>query len=305
MSDSLAKNTAALNTSVFNTVERIIDPKRLSALDARQISKLQTTLRKEKKAEATIKAYLTHLKAALRWAKQMKLLRETPEIVMPKRANTMKGRAVTTEELERILDKVEVEVGTKAAESWKFLLKGLWWSGLRLGEALILRWNDGSFRLNYDLKRPMFQIQAEAEKGNKDRLLPMAPEFVEFLESVPEDERDGWVFTPMPQRNYGNRPRLETTSSIIVKIGKASGVKVNDRQHGKVKYASAHDLHRSLGCRWAMRVMPPVLMQMMRHENIQMTQQFYVGRNAEMAAEAIWDSIDSDVSPKISTRRLI
>ena len=61
-------------------------------------------------------------------------------------------------------------------------------------------------------------------------------------------------------------------------------------ERGKVKYASAHDLRRSFGFRWAMRVMPPVLMQMMRHESIQTTQQFYVGRNAEMAAEAIWDT---------------
>lgn len=51
-----------------------------------------------------------------------------------------------------------------------------------------------------------------------------------------------------------------------------------------------------------MRVMPPVLMQMMRHESIPTTQQFYVGRNAEMAAEAIWDTVSDVESVKESSR---
>ena len=93
----------------------------------------------------------------------------------------------------------------------------------------------------------------------------MAAEFAEFLQQVPEEERNGFVVSPVPQRNFGKRPRLDTTSAAIVAIGKAAGLKVSDRERGKVKYASAHDLRRSFGFRWAMRVMPPVLMQLMRH----------------------------------------
>lgn len=292
VSDSQADNTAALDTTTFNAIERLIDPKFLKALDASQISRFQQLLRKESKSEATIKSYLTHLKAALRWAGRMKMLREVPEVVMPKRVTTMKGRPITTEEFERLLAKTPEIVGEKAAASWKHLLTGLWWSGLRLGEALELQWDaDAAFAVDFSHRRPMFRICATAEKGKKNRLLPMAPEFAEFLQAVPNDEWSGYVFSPLPKRDHGNRPRLDTTSSIIVEIGKASGVKVSERQSGKRKFASAHDLRRSFGFRWAMRVMPPVLMQMMRHENIQTTQQFYVGRNAEMAAEAIWDSL--------------
>ena len=166
------------------------------------------------------------------------------------------------------------------------------WSGLRLGEALVLSWDgDATFAVDFSHRRPMFRIYASAEKGNKNRVLPMAPEFAEFLQQVPDDERSGFVFSPIPQRNYGKRPRLDTTSAAIVAIGRDAGVKVSDRERGKTEYASAHDLRRSFGFRWAMRVMPPVLMQMMRHESIQTTQQFYVGRNTELAADALWECV--------------
>lgn len=39
-------------------------------------------------------------------------------------------------------------------------------------------------------------------------------------------------------------------------------------------------------------LMPPVLMQLMRHESIQTTQEFYVGRNAEAAADVVWEAFD-------------
>ena len=40
-----------------------------------------------------------------------------------------------------------------------------------------------------------------------------------------------------------------------------------------------------------MRVMPPTLMLLMRHESIQTTQAYYIGRNAEAAADAVWDAV--------------
>ncbi len=39
-----------------------------------------------------------------------------------------------------------------------------------------------------------------------------------------------------------------------------------------------HDLRRSFGERWATRVMPQVLMELMRHESIEATMNYYVGR---------------------------
>ena len=74
-------------------------------------------------------------------------------------------------------------------------------------------------------------------------------------------------------------------------IGKAAGIKVaTDPRTGKVKYASAHDLRRSFGERWSTRVMPQVLMALMRHESIETTMRYYVGRNANTTADAVWEA---------------
>jgi integrase len=71
---------------------------------------------------------------------------------------------------------------------------------------------------------------------------------------------------------------------------------VNTDQGGKLKYASAHDLRRSFGQRWASRVMPQVLMELMRHESIETTLRYYVGRNAQSTAAVLWAAHDADKS---------
>ena len=58
-------------------------------------------------------------------------------------------------------------------------------------------------------------------------------------------------------------------------------------QTGKVKHASAQDLRRSFGQRWAARIMPPDLMVLMRHESIETTLRYYVGRNAQTTATTL------------------
>jgi integrase len=73
---------------------------------------------------------------------------------------------------------------------------------------------------------------------------------------------------------------------VVAAIGKKAGVIVSTG--GKTKYASAHDLRRSFGERWAVRVMPQVLMELMRHESIETTLKYYVGQNAERTADVLW-----------------
>jgi integrase len=184
-------------------------------------------------------------------------------------------------------------VGEAAAPSWQHYLEGLWWSGLRLAESLELWW-DRRDRLCVDFngKRPMLWIPAELEKGKRDRFLPMAPEFAEFLERTPEDQRTGQVFEVPGQtvRRLSEKQVCITVSAI----GRRAGIKVwTHPATGKVKYASAHDLRRSFGFRWSSRVMPAVLQQLMRHESIETTLRYYVGRNAESTAEVVWQAFES------------
>jgi len=299
----LAENTLKKAFATFNAVERHVDPKLLSAVTAEAISTLQSKLRDAGLAESTIKGHMSHLLAALNWAKDVGMIHEVPKVRMPQRAKKsgkatpMKGRPITGEEFERMLAAVSKVVGDRVAESWRRFLRGLWWSGLRLEESLSLYW-DRDDRLCVDLsgRFPMLRIPGEHEKGNTDRVLPLAPEFAEFLLAMPADQRTGPVFSPEAQRHHGPRLGVGRIGELISDIGAAGGVKVqSDPRTGKVKYASAHDLRRSFGERWAVRVMPQVLMQLMRHESIETTLRYYVGRNAETTAEALYQAVGNSL----------
>ncbi len=286
-------------------------------------SLLQTNLRAAKLAESTIKGHLAHLLASLRWAVNVGLLVKAPKVKMPKRAKgatVMKGRPITGEEFDRMLSKVESalvaekpaddkpkritakglaayrrrqEVAAAEAEaSWRYFIRGLWLSGLRIGEAMELTW-DRHDKLRVDLQNgehPMLLIPGALEKGNQDRLLPMAPEFAEFVLQTPETQRKGFVFNPLPRSRRSQRLSVARAIKTISDIGEKAGIKVNADRGGKVKYASAHDLRRSFGQRWASRVMPQVLMELMRHESIETTLRYYVGRNAQSTAAVLWEA---------------
>lgn len=172
------------------------------------------------------------------------------------------------------------KIDSEIVESWRHYLRGLWCSGLRFTESLNLWW-DRDDKLCIDLtgKYPMLRIPAEHEKDHRDRVLPIVPEFAEFLRETPVDDRTGRVFNPRAMKVHAAYLTAQRVSVLGVKIGTAAIVKVNTDAKGKIKYASCHDLRRSFGERWALKVMPQVLMELMRHESIDTTMKYYVGRN--------------------------
>lgn len=296
----LAKETANKIEVVLNHIDTIVCPSRLRDLTEARISHFAATIRANKKAETTIQSYLAHLKAMLRWAVSQKLLPACPafpKIQRKKKSNgsaPMKGRPITLEEFERMLDKVAEVVGTDGALPWSHYLRGLWTSGLRLSESLDLWW-DREDRLlpTFTQKgRPMLRIPAELEKGHSDRLLPIAPEFALFLLETPQSERTGAVFKVPGLRGQTTDLRSKWVGRVLSKIGKAAGVRVHvdPKDPERVKYASAHDLRRAFGERWAARIMPAQLRELMRHESIETTLRYYVGTNAERTADACWDA---------------
>ncbi|WP_299459509.1 site-specific integrase [uncultured Gimesia sp.] len=289
---------------IFRHVESIINPNLLIQVDADAISKMVKDLRETGLEEVTIKGYLIYIKSALNWAHSIGMLPSVPNFPKFKRIReekAMRGRPLCLEELERMLEAVPSICGKDQAESWRFHLRGLWCSGLRLAESLDLYW-DREDKLSIDLtgKRPMLRIRMESEKGNKDRLLPIVPEFAALLQEVPEDERTGPVFNPQARKKRAERMLPSTISKQIADIGEKANVVVGDKgnidkETGKRKprYASAHDLRRSFGERWSLKVMPDVLMLLMRHSDIDTTMKYYIGRNAQKAADVIWGA-DAD-----------
>lgn len=293
----LATRTAEKIASVLDRFEREVKPLRLWDVDERRLSFYVTRLREGSAAakmpplkESTIEGHLAHLKAALSWAKSQKLLPVVPAFPKIKRAKAsrgdkiMRGRPITLEEFERMLAVLPEVVGQAARAEWTFYLRGLWSSGLRLAESLELYWDrQDKLHPTKSGRFPMLRIPAELEKGHKDRLLPMTPEFARLLATVPEAEKAGPVFKLSRVDGKQGRPSVDRVSKIITKIGAAANVRV-----GEKKTASAHDLRRAFGERWSAILTTPQLMELMRHESIETTLKYYVGRNAERTAAMLW-----------------
>jgi integrase len=297
---SLTPESAAKIQVVFGIVGRILNPTKLRDIDERRLSHLAAELRKEGKADSTIHGYLATLKAILNWAKGQRMVNGCPvfpKIQRRKKAggySLMKGRPITAEEFDRMIAAVPHVVGPAAAPKWTRYLRGLWLSGLRLRESLEFWW-DREDRMHPVFPRhgrPMLRVIAEYEKSNTDRLLPITPDFAEFLYSTPEEERQGPVFRLPGMRKGSLEIRSEWVGKIITKIGRKALVRVHvdPTNPDKVKYASAHDLRRAFGTRWAELVPSHMLQQLMRHKSLETTLRFYVGQDAQRTAEACWDA---------------
>ena len=290
---NLRPATGVCYDSTFNRLEELVNPFRLIQVNSILIARFQNNLRKIGNADTTIHKHLRHLKAALRWAKSMEFIPKVPDFQMPKAGKhqrMMKGRPITAEEFQLMLDATEEIVGEESAASWRFLLEGLWWSGLRVSEAMALTWHESEkLFLDFDSnKYPMFRISGSAEKGGKDRLLPMAPEFAKFVE--PFKCAEGFVFSPgrvLNGRKKNYQRNAEWVSIVASRIGQRADVLVSEKA-SKKKFASCHDLRRSFGERWSKKVMPQTLMKLMRHESIDTTLRFYVSSESEKMAEELW-----------------
>ncbi|WP_197528535.1 tyrosine-type recombinase/integrase [Aeoliella mucimassa] len=306
----LAPATAYGYVLALNKFREYFRPKRVGDLTTHRMTALVTKMRAEGSAEAYIAGTLRSLKRASRWAHKQGMLVKLPEFEMPKQRTKkrMKGRPVTTEEFERIEQAAAKVVGEQAAESWVFYLRGLWECGFRLGESLLLSWDDrpGAIVVDFDGRRPLFRIPGSAQKRGTDELLPMTPEFAKHLETVPKRYRRGWVFQLTDDSGAPHSRSRHSVGPVITSIGKKAGVVVDERMKrtnddkGRPveklvrKFASAHDLRRGFGFRWSRRVMPPVLQELMRHASIQTTMAYYVGQNAESTADELWRAAERE-----------
>ncbi|WDI43970.1 tyrosine-type recombinase/integrase [Bremerella sp. P1] len=294
---SLAKKSQEGYKTSMNVFETRMRPHKLIDITSIRLSEFQTRMRRDKLSERTIASYLRHLKAIFNWAVSMGIMDETPRIQMPKRAKgskVMKGRPISDAEFQDMLEAVDEVVKPEHVESWKHYLEGMWWSGLRLSESLLLSWEShGALSIDLTGTWPLLRIDAEFEKGNQDRVCALAPEFVEVLLKTPKRQRKGFVFDPLGY--LCERPRVDWVSKMISEFGRTAGIVVNvDRRTGKKKFASIHDFRRSFGERWSKRLLPQQLRELMRHESIETTLKFYVGIDAQRTAELLWNVVEAE-----------
>jgi integrase len=283
--ESLAEKTARTAATALNRFETFFRPTILAHVDAQAISAFATNCREDHLSESAIAAYLRHLRAALNWAKKQGYLAHTPNVVMPKRTKAgslMRSRPITEAEYVAMLDAVPT-VRKHDAERWQWLLKGLWCSGLRLGEALQLSWDTTSpVAIVHDGDLMVVSFLAEGHKAHTDVEIPVVPEFARLLEEVPIEKRRGLVF-PL----FGESDRVirhHVACREIAKIGKAANIVVEARSG---KHATAHDLRRAFATRWLQRETPGVVQLLMRHRSIQTTLAYYAKLDAKRLGREI------------------
>lgn len=317
----LRPKTSTKISATFNVIEETMKPDNLRRITPQWLTLLQKRLLEGGRTPATVESICRHLKAAMNWAREQGIIPSVPKFPRLNKVRTakqMKGRPITAEEFERMLAAVTVvwpdfkhdrndanQRREQQRESIRFLLRGLWLSGLRLGEALSLTWDQWADGIRVDMSGKFVKllIPMESEKGGQDRVYPVTPDFAELLRSVPESERTGKVFKPILYR--GVCDRTDTVSRAITSIGKEAKVKVDERSPKgtgnapEAVWASAHDLRRAFGFRWSRRVSSMVLKELMRHSSVTTTEKYYVGINADETA-AMLASLLPPESPKVT-----
>lgn len=285
----LAKKTRSAWLTADGRFREIVKPHLLSSIDTAKLSRFVQGLRESGVREATIDTYLRTIQVGLRWAEQVEMIEKAPKLRRPRRSRgvtkTRRGRPPTREEVERMMT-VALKVRKHDGQQFADLIDDLYWSGLRIGEAVNeLTWDwKGTMAVALEGRYPLLKILAEGEKGHRDRLLPIAPGYAERLRRTPPDRRRGKV--------YKLGLTVNTVEKVIAKIGKAAGVVVSETG----KTATPQDLRRAFGNYWAPRVKPAVLQQLMRHKSIETTMAYYVQLDAEsIAAELITASCPEEI----------
>lgn len=325
---SLSPGSLETWRTVKNSLNATLAPQFLCDIDGDSIDVWASRMRRQKLKEPTIASRLATLRAALSYAQRIKWIDTVPSMPETHRAKGVdrkaRSRPIVGEEFDRMLANVEagllaleqekkrpprkrsfspeakerfraaqVERVQLVAPMWRRFLMALYLSGLRLGEACKLSWDWGAdFAIDTSQKHPQYRIKVIGHKGARDVLCPMAPEFWNYLEPTPPNQRKGSVFRMGCTANHAGR--------VISAIGKKAKIVVNT--DGKT--ASAQDLRRTFATRWAVRVQPAVLKELMRHRQISTTMEYYVDIDGSTIAAELWRHVDVKLSDQKSDQDL-
>jgi len=295
------ERTAECAESRLDIAERILRPRRLKDFVSQAaLHELQNRLLTgaesrfgRVRSPFTVRAYMGAYKAAINWAAMQGWCDSTPKLAVVKvsKLKHMKGRPLVAEEFERMLDVTPRVVGNAGAESWRFVLRGLWESALRIGELMSVSWDiPGTICPVWKRGRlPVLQIPAERQKNATEEAIPLLPWFEDLLNEVPHSERAGWVFEPASLQTSRKspadyRPHAEWAAKIVSRIGKAAGIIVEPKdQTGRpAKFASSHDLRRSCAERLVEAGIPEgVITRVLRHASWETTRRHYAPGNVQ------------------------
>lgn len=248
--------------TVLDTFEAVVRPTKLRAVTERTISAFVKGLRERKGwggrtglSPITIKNYLIGLKTALGWAVEQKLLPAVPTfptIKVPRK----KPQPIPAESFERLL-------AAAPDDRWRAYLMCGWWAGLRLSEALFLRWAAASDRPWVDLDGNRIVLPAVFAKADTDQSVPLHPVLRAALTQLSRDGEEVFPFTG----RFGQRLSRTAVCYHVKRWAEAAGVRL-----------TMHQLRKGFGCRLAKQLGKggsAMLHELMRHSSMQITMDYY------------------------------
>lgn len=265
--------------NVFNQLEKFFGADRdIRQLNTQAIARWQAKLKAAGRSDYTIASYLRTTKVLLNWAVDIELLEKCPKIQMPRTAKRglARGRALTVFEVLKAIRCCDQVFPDQDVQNWQHMVRGLLYSGLRIGEALELDHDRGPVRYIAG-NRPVIKFLAEGQKANRDEIAPVTPHFDKLVSA---GTGTGKVFNPT---HYGERVNVFGLSKRISKLFAVANIEVEDG-----KTATAHDLRRTFGLFWSTRLKPIQLKTLMRHSTIETTLKYYVDLPTTDVSEAIW-----------------
>jgi integrase len=310
----LRERTVDAAESRLDIAERILKPRTLADVaNSEALHDLQARLLagdegKGPRAAYTVRNYMAAVVASLNWAATMDWLSAVPRLrkIKVAKLRKMKGRPLTDREFRKMIRKARRVVGAEAVESWRYVLRAAWESGLRLDELMHLHWSDERYIVPQwsDDGLPVLQIPASMQKNETEESIPLLPGFEALLLETPEIQRFGWVLNPMSlQTMLGRsvrhqRPSAEWVGKVITRIGKAAGIVVQPAKGTKkAKHASAHDLRRSCAERLVAAGVPErEVARVLRHASVETTRKHYAPGTVQQSARVLRQALEGFAS---------
>lgn len=179
----------------------------------------ETTKRGGKMSPATINRHLELLRAMLHLAEKDGFWVRAAEVALIPVRN----------QRERIITEAEFKRLTEAASPMLRLVIELgWWSAMRLGEILSLRWDQ------IDLKGRVVRLGQKDTKAARARLVPLPQQAADALEAWPR-RLDGWVFGP--------KVKSSSVSPLFSRLVRELGIE--DAHFHDLRHSRATALRRS------------------------------------------------------------
>lgn len=228
----------------------------------------ELTARKPGEAVATQCQRITVLRQFGIWLTSQGYAPEIPAEGLVRRTTNFVPRIVTEPEMARILDVAD----RTDSESRRLLLRLLWCTGMRLGEACRL-----SLR-HLDLHNGT--ILVEHAKGDRTRLLPMSPSLWDYTEGYVKrcglTSVDG-AFPLLPTMR-GNHPNRASAGQLLTKVFAQANVLTNRgtpiRPHDLRHSFAVRSLEKMVAAGKDTYVTLPLLATFMGHADVQSTEYY-------------------------------